>query len=331
MMARFAFVLLLPFIVLSISWASAALWFDGAGSRPVAGMLAAGFAVISLCVLIWLRPLIRAVGAYVALFAVVVAWWLTLEPRNDRNWLPDVARLPRGQIEGDVLTLENVRNFDYRSPTDYTARWETRTYDLSKLRGLDLFLSYWGSPLIAHTFISWDFDDGPPLTISIETRKEVGEGYSAVKGFFRQFELYYVVSDERDVAKLRTNFRGEEVYLYRLRGTPDLSRKLLEDYLESINHLSVEPAWYNALVHNCTTSIRHHVKHVLPHRRWDWRILVNGYLDEAAYEHGTINTTAPFEEVRSRSFVSRRARAANATANFSTVIREGLPDRPPSP
>lgn len=278
-----------------------------------------------------MRPLVRALGAYVLLFAVVLAWWLSIEPSQDRVWLPDVAQLPSGRIEGNVLTIKNVRNFDYRSETDYTARWETRTYDLSKLVGVDLFMSYWGSPLIAHTFVSWEFEDAPPLTVSIETRKEVGETYSTVKGFFRQFELYYVVSDERDVAKLRTNYRGEQVYLYRLRGSPALTRKLLDDYLVSISRLSVQPAWYNALVHNCTTSIRQHVKHVIARDRWDWRILVNGYLDRRAYERGTINTTLPFDEVRKRSHISPRARTADGTENFSKVIREGLPERPAAP
>ena len=331
MITRVAFILLLPVLLLSALWACASLWFDGPAFRPAAGLLVAGFAASSLCLLIWMRPLIRALGAYVLLFALVVAWWLSLEPSHDRDWLPDVAQLPSGRVEGNVLTIENVRNFDYRSETDYTARWETRTYDLSKLRGVDLFLSYWGSPLIAHTFVSWEFEAGPPLTISIETRKEVGESYSTVKGFFRQFELYYVVSDERDVAKLRTNYRGEEVYLYRLRSSPAQSRKLLDDYLVSVNRLSVQAAWYNALIHNCTTGIRQHVKHVIPSNRWDWRVLVNGYLDRSAYERGTINTTLPFDELRKRSHISPRARTDDGTANFSELIREGLPERPAAP
>jgi len=331
MIIRLAFIILLPLVLLSGFWACAALWIDGPASRPAASLLVAGFAMCSLGLFIWMRPLILAMGIYGLLFAVVVAWWLSIEPRQDRNWLPSVAQLPRGQIEGNVLTMQNVRNFDYRSPTDYTARWETRSYDLSKLRGVDLFLSYWGSPLIAHTFVSWEFEDSAPLTISIETRKEVGETYSAVKGFFRQFELYYVVSDEQDVAKLRTNYKGEEVYLYRLRGSPDISRKLLDDYLSSINDLSVQPAWYNAFIHNCTTSIRLHVKHVIPSQQWDWRILVNGYLDRLAYEHGTINTTLPFEELRKSSYISPRAQTDDGTENFSKLIREGLPERPPAP
>ncbi len=174
--------------------------------------------------------------------------------------------------------------------------------------------------------VSWDFESGPPLTISIETRKEVGESYSAVRGFFRQFELYYVVSNENDVARVRTNYRGENLYLYRMRGDPEKARVLLLDYLQSINALHETPAWYNALEHNCTTSIRQHIRQVIP-VPWDWRVLVNGYLDQAGYEYGTFNNTLPFEELRQRSHINERAKAAGRS-DYSERIREGLPARP---
>ena len=207
-----------------VAWGAAALWFDGPASRPLAGALAAAYALASLVLFVKVRPRGRACAAVVVLFAVVLGWWLSLEPSNGRNWQRDVARLPVADIQGDTVTIRNVRNFDYRSETDYTERWETRTYDLSRLQGLDLFLIYWGSPSIAHTILSWQFDDGPPLAISIETRKEEGENYSAARGFFRQYELYYVVADEDDVARLRTNYRNEDVYLYRLRTPPARAR-----------------------------------------------------------------------------------------------------------
>jgi len=329
-MTRLLWILLALLILISALWCCAALWFDGPTSRPAAGLLVAGFAVLSIYLLIRVRPTSLALGLYSGLFVVVLMWWLSIEPSNDREWLPDVAQLPRVHVEGDTIRIENLRNFDYRSENEYTVSWETRTYELAKIRGVDLFISYWGSPMIAHTFVSWDFETGPPLTISIETRKEVGESYSAIKGFFRQFELYYVVSDERDVARLRTNFRGEQVYLYRLRGTPEKARELLMDYVESINRLREQPGWYNAIEHNCTTSIHHHVKHVVPQNTWDWRMLVNGYLDEAAYERGTINNRLPFDELRRRSHINARARAAGGDGNYSERIRVGLPERPPS-
>jgi hypothetical protein len=207
-------------LLATIAWSSAALWFDGPSTRLMAGLLAGGFVLAALGLLVALRPRWHAVAAYAVLFAGVLAWWLWLAPSNDRDWQADVARMPTASIEGDRITIHNLRNFDYGSVDDYTPRWETRTYDLSRLVGVDLYFFYWGSPWIAHTIVSWEFEDAPPLAISIETRKEVGEAYSAVRGFFRQFELYYVVADERDVIRVRTNFRGDEGYLYRVDWSP---------------------------------------------------------------------------------------------------------------
>ncbi len=331
MIARLGLTVALLAAFLAALWACAALWFDGPTSRALAGALTAGFALATLFLLVRVRPWPRALGGFALLFALVLGWWLSIPPEQDREWQPDVARTAHMQIDGDRLTVENVRHFAYRTEADYTERWETRTYDLSQLQGADLFLSYWGSPMIAHTFVSWDFGTGPPLTISIETRKEVGEAYSAIRGFFRQFELYYVVSDERDVAWLRTNVRREDTYLYRLRGSAETARALLLDFAAGINRLAEEPAWYNAFSHNCTTSIRRHVDHALGSRPWDWRIFVNGYLDQAMYEQGTIARDLPFEEVRRSSAISARAQKLSSPADFSRHVREAIPARPAAP
>jgi hypothetical protein len=272
--------------------------------------------------------MLRKLATIGALFVVLLAWWTTFRPSNDRDWMPDVARLATGEVLGDTLVLHNVRNFDYRSETDYSERWENRTYDLSKLTGVDLFLSYWGSPNIAHTIMSWDFSDGQHLAISIETRKEKGEEYSAVRGFFRQYELYYVVADERDVVRLRTNERGEDVYLYRLNVPLDVARAVLLDYVETLNELAERPRFYNALIDNCTTAIRVHVKHVGAAQPWDWRILINGQADEMLYERGIIDTSRPFADVREASRIITRAKRADQAPDFSEQIRDGLPARP---
>jgi hypothetical protein len=190
-----------------------------------------------------------------------------------------------------------------------------------------MFLCSWGSTLIAHTIASWDFLDGPPLAISIETRKERGESYSALRGFFRQFELYYVVADERDVIRLRTNFRGERVYLYHIRMSPENARAVLLDYLQAVNSLAKRPQWYNALTHNCTTTIRYHALQVGAGRPWDWRILANGHIDELSYERGTIDTSLPFPELKARSNITAKAKAAYDAIDFSARIRQGLPGR----
>ena len=322
---RFA---LLPLAVgLAVLWAVAALWFDGTL------LPAAAFAITAVAVVVAIRPFNRALVVLGALVAVVLSWWLSLTPSNERDWQPDVARPAVATIDGDQLTIRNVRTFHYRSETDYDARWEERTYDLSKLEGADFLLSYWGSPWIAHTIVSWDFGDGEHLAISIETRKETGEAYSAILGFFRQFELYYVVADERDVIGLRTNQRGEDVYLYRLSAEPEFMRAVLLDYLSEVNRLAEQPKWYNAATHNCTTTIRHHVQHVAKGTRpWDWRILLNGSLDQMGYENGTVVTGGlPFETLRARSAVSERARAAEVGPDYSARIRAGLPNAGDAP
>jgi Domain of unknown function (DUF4105) len=224
------------------------------------------------------------------------------------------------------VTIHNIRNNDYRTETDYTVRYYDKTFDLATLRTADLFISSWGSPYIAHTSMSFGFGGDDYVAISIETRKSKDEDYSAIKGFFKQYELYYVVSDERDVVRLRTNYRGEDVYLYRLNAKPELVRGVFLDYFTYINHLKEQPEWYNALTHNCTTAIR---GHVVPHavtRRWpSWKLLVNGYLDERLYETKVVDQSLPFPELKAHSHINERAKAANDAPDFSKKIREGLP------
>lgn len=312
------------------AWGALALWFDGPSSCAAAGLLAAAFAGGCVLLLARLKPFRRGALAAAVAVLVVAAWWLRIPPGNDRDWQSDVSRLPTAEIRGSRVTIRNVRDFIYRSESDYIPRWETRTFDLDALKGADMFISYWGTRLIAHTIASWEFADGSHLAISIEARKERGEAYSAVRGFFRQYELYYVVAEERDVIGLRANFRGETVYLYRIRMAPGRARAILLDYLREANCLAARPRWYNAVTQNCTTSIRHHVRNVSPGNPWNWRILLNGYLDELGYMRGTIDTGMPFEELRRRSDITGKARAADQRPDFSARIREGLPGAHPA-
>ena len=315
-------------LLLALAWGSAALWFDGPANRNLAALLAVLYPLLALALLFKLRPWRRAYAACLVLFVLLLAWWLSLPPSNSRDWQREVAQLPSAEIQGDKVTIRNVRNFDYRSETDFTEHWETRSYDLSQLRGLDLYMIYWGSPSIAHTILSWDFADGQHLAVSIETRKEAGESYSAVAGFFRQYELYYVVADERDVVGVRTNHRHEDVYLYPLRTPPARARVLLLDYLKAVNRLAQHPKWYNALSHNCTTTIRLHASDVIPGIPRDWRWLANGHLDEMFYELGVVNRDFPFAEFKRRSYINPKAQAVAAHGDFSETIRKGLPPRP---
>lgn len=315
-------------LALAILWAAAALWIDGPESRVLAGSLALGLVLIAGLAALLVRPWWRAIAAVFAPFAIVLAWWLTLAPSNERDWQSDVARLPVATLDGSLLTVRNIRNFTYNGESNFTEHWETRTYDLDDLLGVDLFVSFWGPTLYGHTIASWEFADGRHLAVSIETRKEKGEDYSALRGFFRQYELYYVVADERDVVALRTNQRDETVYLYRIGGAPNKGRKLLLDYVKEINALATQPRWYNALTHNCTTTIWHHTKAVGSGPAFDWRLLANGYLVDLAYERGTVDTSSGLDELRRRSDITARARSASDREDFSKAIRKGLPPRP---
>ena len=310
--------------LIAAAWVFGALWFDGpfgAGNKPAAALLT----IALMAVLIFVRPLWRKLGTFVVLLAGVLIWWLTLTPINDGDWQPDVARLAWADIQGDDITFHNVRNCDYRTETDYTPHWETRTVRLSQITGVDLAIDYWGSPWIAHPIVSFQFADAPPLCFSIETRKKAGQSYSTIGGLYRQFELIYVVADERDVIRLRTNYRKENIYLYRTTISPTQARERFLEYIDSLNALRTKARWYNAITTNCTTSIR--TQHP-PNERppWDWRILLNGKGDELLYErHRILTGGLPFPELKARSLIDARARAANDAPDFSKLIREGLP------
>lgn len=284
------------------------------------------YASCSLLPPLFLRP--RWAGFIIAgfSFAVAVSWFLSLAPANNRDWQPDLAVLAWAEITGDKVVLHNIRNCDYRTETDFTCRYDDRVFDLAGLRTVDLFLVYWGSPNIAHTMLSFGFEGGGNVCFSIETRKEKGEDYSAVKGFFRQYEKIYVVADERDVVRLRTNLRREDVYLYRLRVKPEIVRKVFLDYLREVNRLKERPEWYNALTGNCTTSIRRHTVPYNPDARLDWRLIVNGYIDEMIYERGILSQDLSFSELKKRSYINPKAQAADQDPDFSRRIREGLPE-----
>jgi Domain of unknown function (DUF4105) len=309
------------------AWAFGALYYD----FPVAKtMVAWVFAAAIVAAIIFVRGGLRKLGAIFSAFALVLIWWLTLKPSNDRNWQPDVAQTAWADINGDEFTFHNVRNCDYRTDTDYTPHWDTRTVRLSQMTGIDLAIDYWGSPWIAHPIVSFQFADAPPLCFSIETRKTVGQSYSTIGGLYRQFTLIYIVSDERDVIRLRTNYRNEDIYLYHTTVSLDRARERFLEYVRSLNALRTQPRWYNAITTNCTTSIRsqHPSNERIP---WDWRILLNGKGDELLYRDGALVTGGlPFVELKARSLIDTRARAANDSPDFSKMIREGLPHALPS-
>jgi hypothetical protein len=304
------------------AWGFGAIYFDFPIANAPAAIL---FVLFIIAILIFVRgTLAKLVGVFGA-FAIVLFWWLTLEPSNDQPWQADVARTAWAEINGDNITVHDVRNCDYRTESDFTPRWETRTVRLSKITGIDVAINYWGSPWIAHPIVSFQFADALPLCFSIETRKKIGETYSALRGLYRQYTLIYVVADERDCIRLRTNYRGEDVYLYHTLASPAQARGRFLEYINSINELRDHPCWYNAITHNCTTSIRTQ-RAVNKRTPWDWRILLKGKADELLYERHAIATGGlPFAELKQRSLINNRAGAADQDPDFSRLIREDLP------
>ncbi len=261
-------------------------------------------------------------------FALIVFWWMTIPASNDRSWQPDVAVLPHATIEGNHVTVHNIRNFEYRTETDFTPHYYDKTFDLEKLDSVDLIAVYWMGPDIAHIFLSFGFEDTDYLAVSIETRKEVGEGYSTLKGFFKQYELYYVVADERDVIRVRTNYRKdppEDVYLYRLNTPVERIRRVFLDYLAKINSLETQPEFYNTLTTNCTTNILMHTRVNPESLAFSWKILLSGHTPEYVYENGGMGRNLSFPELQERSLINAVAQQADAAPDFSQRIREGLP------
>jgi len=314
----------LLFRVLLITWATLAIYYS---NLPFAGLrvaLAMSFAALAIW-LLWLSRDRRAPVVFTVLFLGVVAWWLSISPSHDRLWRPEVAVMPRATIDGDRVRITGVRNFDYRSLTDFTVRWEERVVQLSHLTAIDFFVSYWSKGPIGHTFLSFIFDNALPLSISIETRPEVGEGFNPVASLFKQFELIYVVGDERDLVRVRTNFRKETVFLYRLNASPDNARRLLMVYLKRINELADRPEFYHLLSNSCTINIIRYLNAAGRRGRFDIRHLLNGLIDSYLYHSGRIDTTLPFDELRRRSQINEAAQAADDAPDFSERIRASLP------
>lgn len=313
------------------AWGALALLYSSTTNALASAVLAGAFLLCGLLTALAVgvrRQARAAVTGFALLFAVLLGWWSGIEPSNDRDWQPDVARLAHAEIKGDLVTVRNVRNFAYRSETDYTPHYYDRTYDLGKLRSVDLIAVYWMGPAIAHTILSFGFEGGEQLAISIETRKERGETYSTTRGFFKQYELHYVVADERDVVRLRTSYRKdppEDVYVYRLHGPLENGRRVFLQYMQRINDLQAKPEFYNTLIDNCTTGIWMNARINPGHVPLSWKVFASGYLPEYLHGVGMLAPGVPFAELQRLGYINPRARAAGDAEDFSRLIRVGLP------
>jgi hypothetical protein len=263
---------------------------------------------------------------------VVLAWGALQfrRPATDRNWTADNARMPAVRFTGSAVAVSNVRNFDWRTATEFTERWEDRTYDLDRLESVWFLVEPFGDfrgP--AHTFVSFGFADSlrgtDYVAISVELRKEVGESYHPVRGLFREYELAYVVGDERDLVRLRSNVRRDSVFLYRVQATPEQARTLFRAMLERADRLRTQPEFYHTLTSSCTTNIVDHVNAITPHKvPLSYKVLLPAFADELAYDIGLLDTAQTFASLRSGALINPVAMAAHDDPDFSARIRAGL-------
>ena len=312
-------VLLIPVI-----WGALYLFYSNLPWSTVRLVLAIVFVVFGVWA-IWLnrRTIPRLVFAVT--FIAVFAWFVSIPPSHNRVWRTDVEVMPRAIIEGDQVKLTGFRNFDFKSRNDFSKIYEERVVSISDITSVDLFISYWKIGPVAHTFVSFNFGNGPPVSISIETRPEIHEGYDPLASIFKEYELIYVVGDERDIVRWRTNFRDEDVFLYRINASPEAAQRLFMVYLERINELADGAEWYHLFKNNCGLNIVRYANSAGRVGSFDIRHLLNGWLDRYFYDAGFVDTTLPFEELRRRSQINEAALAANDDPEFSQAIRKSLP------
>ena len=318
-------------IALVFAWVAMALSFQLPGGSAGKGLGIAVWCALGavVLVLLWRRQTARALSVAFFALAIFWLWWRGITPSDTRDWADDVARHVVSKIDGDIVTLSNVRNFAWTLDHHYEARWETRHYDLRLLRSVDVLCSYWMGPAIAHTLVSFGFADGQFVTFSIEIRKERDETFSAIGGFFKMFETTLIAADERDILWVRTNARAEDVYLYRIANIgPAEMRALFMGYLEQGRALVETPRWYHTVTGNCTTMVYDIARVVVKALPIDYRLLVSGYLPEYLYDQGALTPGVDLETLRTRGHINERAHTDSGDPTFSARIREGIPGAP---
>jgi hypothetical protein len=307
-----------------VFWMAGAIYYDvGRGTKWGRVLALSWVGSVVVLFMAW-QPLWQPSFVLIGVFIVFVGWWRRQQPSHVRDWNSSVAVLPRPVRDGDAVTIENVRNFEYRSLDDFTPRYETRTYHLANLKAVDIIFFNWGNPLMSHPVLVFDFEADGRICVSIEVRYRKGQRYSLVRSLYRQQELIYVVSDERDAILRRTKHgQPQEAHLYHMNVSPEQLRTTFLDYVEAINSLYDKPRWYHGLCANCTTSF-----YRLPHSqfRLDWRVLANGRLDRALYEGGVLDRTVPFQDLRLLSYLNNVANSA-PEAGFGDHIRRELENR----
>lgn len=328
------------FVIFSSIWLCLALWFQ----EPLGGLMT------RLLIAIWVIFAFGMLGIYVTQsffsrstdvliyllgFLLGLFWYFGLEARQDRDWNPEVAKVLSYEQDGNHVTLHNVRNFNWYSPTQYDVRWESRQLDLNQITGVNIITSYWMGPHIAHTLVSFDFANSKPLTFSIEIRKEKGEAFSTLGGFFRKYELSLVAADEKDLIYTRSNIRAEQVYFFPIHMSKQESRALFQEYLQTANDLKNKPKWYNTLSSNCTTLVFDMVQSISQRQLpTDYRLLASGYLPNYLYDLKALSHNYSMQQWYEKAHVNPRVSAYHqlSSSQYSQLIRQGLPvDQAPTP
>lgn len=321
-LARFV---VLAGIAAATAWSLGALHFHPPfGRATVVAQIAVVLLGVAAAVGLWRSAWRPALFAFAAAIGAASLWWARIEPDPDALFSPELARVVAYDVEGDSLTVRNIRNFEWRGEKDYDARWETRRYRLSEVASVDLFANYWMGPAIAHIFVSFGFNSGETLAFSIEVRYGPSESFSLVTGFFKVNQLIYVAADERDLLMLR-RLRGDESQLFRTRIAAADARRLLLAYLDAGARIATRPEFYNTLATNCTTEIIRLARTISPRAAWDWRVLASGYFPNLAYDAGALNTAFSLEELRRRGRIALGEPPYPSGPAFAAAIRE----RPP--
>lgn len=310
------------FIIGFTVWASFAIWYQAPFGKAACTGIIILLVLFSLWVLgsqfshfSWKKNI-----CYLIVALMIVGWWSTIRPSLDRMWAADVAKTVTGTVNGDIVTLHNIRDFTWRTPTDFDTNWKTETYNLDEITSVDVFLSYWMGPAIAHTLVSFGFADGRHVVFSAEIRKEHHEEFSSIGGFFRKFELAMIAAEESDIIFTRTNARGEDVYRYPINIDPQTAKTLFLNYVETGNYLAKTPEFYNTVSSNCTTVVFDLARMIDPGIPFNYKILLSGYLPDYLYDHGVIANNVARDQIRDAAYINKKA--IGGRENYSERIRQ---------
>jgi hypothetical protein len=249
-----------------------------------------------------------------------------MSPSNERSWVNDNERLATVELEGDTALFRNVRDFNWRTTKDYDERWIDKKVDLREVRKIWFVLEYFSPERkeMAHTILSYEFEDGSRLACSIEVRKKKGVSYDPLKGVFRTYELIYVWGTERDIIGVRSRCRSRsKTHLFEgvVLG-PGNERRMLESYISRTNKLATEPEWYNTITNTCTTNIVNHVNAVYPGRvPWAIGVMMPGLSPKMLLRNNLVKTEVGLSETMFSSLIDELSVEWDRSVDFGDWIR----------